>query len=475
MNQLNNISLIFTLSIGLFITSCGTTKINPPRPSNYVYTIPEKELSSIILPIRINLFEAASTINNQFPEKFYSDELFEDNGNDNLKVTVYKRQPVAISAKSNYIEIQAPMRLSGIFRIQKKVLGMNVSHEQKFDINLTAIVQSVVSIDNNWNVKLNSKTNLRWEDLPNFELAGIKVDFPKLFGQIIQGQVDKLSRQMDNEVAKSIKLRNQIESNWPNITSPFAIDKQTNSWLTIKPKQVFYSPLSGFDSVAIMRIGVYSIVEVISGYQPKQDTVPIPSILASSQLNDKVQLTLNTEITFAQINAMLAKELTGKPMKLESKDYEINIQDAQIFPDGKNFLVGLKVDGRIKKGFKKKIKGIIYLEGLPIYDPKSKSIKITNFDFNIKTKDILLKSASWLLGSVLFKKQIEEKLEFSIKDQLADAQKLATEALNKQYAKVLSLTGVVNDIAPQAVYLSAESIRIQVKTIGKVEVKVTGF
>ena len=60
------------------------------------------------------------------------------------------------------------------------------------------------------------------------------------------------------------------------------------------------------------------------------------------------------------MNAIIAQQLNGKSIKLEAKEYNIDILDAKVFGAGEKLLIGVKVNGKVKKGFfGKKIKGII--------------------------------------------------------------------------------------------------------------------
>lgn len=469
--------LVILLFALFLVASCNTTNIKPPKPSNINFTEPVKPISGITLPFVLNLNAIASDLNAQYAEKYYTDNAFENNNNDNLKLDVIKRAPLHISAKGSQVFVSAPMRIEGVYRMSKKVLGMDVTHEQGFKFNLTVDVQTMPTFDKDWNLKLNSKSNIRWEDLPSFEVAGIQVDFPKMFGKIIQGQVDKITSQLDEEIAQSVNLRKLVNENWKQLTQPINVDAATNSWLVVRPRQVFYTPLEGFDSLAKINLALYSVIEVVSGFKPAADTAKsLPVLYQTNKLNDKINLMLNTEVTFDHMNKLIGEQLAGKSLKLESKEYDIDILDAKVFGNADKILVGVNLNGKVKKGLmSKRIKGIVYFEGIPVYNAQKQTISIKNFDLNIQTRDVLLKSASWLANSSLFKKSIESKLEFSIAKELQDAKKIANEAVNKNYTKTLQLNGTINQIEPAEIFLTPQSIRVNIKATGKIGVRLNGI
>ena len=87
----------------------------------------------------------------------------------------------------------------------------------------------------------------------------------------------------------------------------------------------------------------------------------------------------------------------------------------------------------------------------------------------------MLKSASWLANSKLFKNSIESKLEFSIAKELKDAIKIANEAVNKQYGKKLQINGVINQITPTDIFVTPNAVRVNIKAVGKIGLKLNGF
>jgi hypothetical protein len=475
---MNAFRIIALLSIGsLLIISCNTTTIQPPKLTNQVYTPPAKPVSGITLPISFNLSAIARSLNAQYPTSFYTDDSYENNQNDNLKIQILKRDLLELSTQDGNIRMKLPMRLEGSYRITKKVLGMNVTHEQGFGFNVVAQLNTLPSFDKNWNLKLNSKVQLLWEDLPKFDVLGLNIDIQKLFAGIIQGKVDKLTQQLDDEVSRAVDLRKIATNQLSQLNQAFNVDAATNTWLSIKPKNVFYTPLQGQDSIAQLKLGLYSIIEILSGSKPKPDSVfALPILYQTNKLEDKVNLLLSTEITFNQINALIAQQLNGKTLKLEDKQYNIAVLDAKVFGNGDKFLVGVKVDGRVKKGIlSKRVKGIIYFEGTPTYDAVKQAVTISNFNLNIQTRDILLKSASWLANSVLFKNAIQKNLTFPIANELAKAKQQANEAVNKTYGKGVMVAGSIQELAPDEIYITPDGIHVNIKAAGKLQVTLADF
>ena len=64
-------------------------------------------------------------------------------------------------------------------------------------LNLTVVFNTSPAIDRDWNLNLNSKGKILWDDLPVINLGLTTLDLPKLFGAIIQGQVNKMATKIE--------------------------------------------------------------------------------------------------------------------------------------------------------------------------------------------------------------------------------------------------------------------------------------
>jgi hypothetical protein len=195
-----------------------------------------------------------------------------------------------------------------------------------------------------------------------------------------------------------------------------------------------------------------------------------------SSFSDDVKINLNAAIAFDQINETLTKQFADKPMVLEGSEYKININEAKAFPYGNKIMIAIDLDGKVNKGkLGKNIKGIVYATGVPVYNSANKSIEIRQFDFDLKTRDILVKSAAWLVNSKKFRENMEKQMVFSIADQLNQAIKTSNEAINKQWSTDIDVSGTIKNIEPANIYILSNSLNINIITQGNLKVMMKGF
>ena len=61
------------------------------------------------------------------------------------------------------------------------------------------------------------------------------------------------------------------------------------------------------------------------------------------------------------------------------------------------------------------LKGTLYFTGKPIYIPETETVEIVESNFELNTRNVLLKSADWLLHGTILRK-LEPHLKFSVKE-----------------------------------------------------------
>jgi hypothetical protein len=467
------ILLSFILLSALF--ACKIQVIQAPKPIDVAYVAPVKQNSFIGLPIHISTNGMAASINKKFQVEIYKDDKFDDNANDNLKLTVLKRNDFIVSTSTDGISITAPLHIDFVYNL--KAFGA-IEKPISQSLNLTVIFNTTPSIDRDWNLKLNSKGKIAWDDLPVINLGITTLNLPDLFGSIIQGQVNKMAIKIDQEASKNMDIKKIVGEAYKNLSEPILLDSTQKAWLLINPKSIFITPITYTNEEMLLKLGINSMIELVSGYKPKNDSfsTSLPPLRQANSFNDQVKINLSANISFDQINEKLAQQFVEKPMLLEGDEYKINIKDAKAYPYGNKIMLALNVDGKISKGkLGKGIKGIVYAVGIPNYNAITKSLEVKQFDFDIKTRDILLKSATWLLNSKKFRESIEKQMIFSIATQLNDAKKSANDAIHKKWLDLLDLSGTISKIELAGIYISPKNLNINITTEGTLKVSLTGF
>ena len=106
------------------------------------------------------------------------------------------------------------------------------------------------------------------------------------------------------------------------------------------------------------------------------------------------------------------------------------------------------------------------------YNPDSTSIEITEPEFDIKTRNALVKSANWLLHGMILKK-ITPYLSYKVAEDLENARLEANKMMTKySLLEGIDLEGSLSAISVTNLNMVPGAVRLQVNLKGNVGIKV---
>jgi hypothetical protein len=133
----------------------------------------------------------------------------------------------------------------------------------------------------------------------------------------------------------------------------------------------------------------------------------LPPLIKRRSLPDNAYVYMRSEIPFFDINEIVSRNLVGK--EFSKSGHTIVLKAVEVSSCPPDLVVHLQVQGAVN--------GDIYFRGRPQYEPDSQRIVFKNFDFDLKSKALLLNGADWLLHNT-FKDQMEKELKIGLSDQM---------------------------------------------------------
>ncbi|MGZ5243464.1 MAG: DUF4403 family protein [Bacteroidia bacterium] len=467
--MLRNIALFVLASI--FIAGCKQTNITSEAPDKLPATKAfERKLSTINIPVSFPIKQLEAKLNQELSGILYKDD---DLKGDNAKITISKNGNIAVNAENNKISFNIPLHIWALGSWEWQACEicpkLAKSESTNFDMNLS--FQTQLALTENWQLKTTTTGNYQWGNRkPYLEIGPLKIPLASIVDLALKPQVDKLTARLDKEIQNKINIKQYVQKAWIDMQQPVLLDKNMNAWLAISPQSVSVTPMQTKNNEVSMKIGVKSYIEMFTGIKPQIPVNPaLPKLVTDSKLQDDFQVGLIGEISYDQATAMIKKEVQGKIYNFDNNKYALQILDLALSGSGDKILMQADVDGKNAKG--KKVAGRIFLEGTPYYDAATQSVKVRDFDYNLKTKNVLIKSASWLVNKG-FLSQLEEKLTFPMKDHISNAQKMVQDGLTKngRISPNVLLKGNITNLTPEGIYLTPTGIKAVVNAQGKVNV-----
>ncbi|MDQ3291693.1 MAG: DUF4403 family protein [Bacteroidota bacterium] len=468
---------VLVASTTLFTGCQQTATIKAPAPDQTITAAPafERKLSTITIPISFKAATLETKLNQELKGILYKDENLEG---DNLAVTVTKTGNLGIQAEQNKIYFTVPLHIfaKGRWKWEACKICPVIDKSESTEFDVVVKTESLLSFTEDYKVKTVTTSNFDWgATKPTLTIGPLKIGLARFVEPAIQNQMSRLSGMLDQEIQNRLNIRQYVQEAWLKLQEPIQLDKTYNAWLTVTPQDIRISPLQASNGEMNLRLGFNSFIETITNGKPQVKVNPtLPKLITDTRLTDNIQIGLIGEVPYAHATKLLQEQVAGKTYNFENGKQQITINSAEISGSGDKLVVMLDVNGQAKTGlFTKKILGKVFLKAIPYYDAATTSIRIRDVDYDLETKDQLLKTASWLAKG-RFIRNIQEQINFPVKTQLEQARALLQNSLD-QSAHVndaILLKGNIKSVTPDNIYLTPTSIKAVVNAEGNLTVQI---
>ncbi|MBA4304100.1 MAG: hypothetical protein C0424_07730 [Sphingobacteriaceae bacterium] len=430
--------------------------------------------STLNVPIVVPYAEVAALLNKELAEILYEDRDFDNNGGDNVQLVVRRTGDVRLSAKGEYLQATVPLHIFVKGRVKSTLGGMFSDANapqlvQDANFNLEVNLNSKLSVQPDWSVNTQSQIGYKWTQRPTLDIGIVKIPIGSLIEKVIDQELNKMAALLDKEAKKQLKFQKQVLGYWNQLQDPMAIPGPVPAWLIINPDSIYLSRLVPEATALRLTAGIGATV-LVSTSEPAKGgkKKPMPALQVNRVLGDEVKLTLTAGIDYTTATKLAEQALAGKEMVFEGGKHRVTIEEIEIGGKGESLVAKVKLKGRTKAGlFSKKINGTYYFRGVPYYEPTKQEIRIRNFDFDVKSRDLLLQSAEWLFKSN-FKNLVEAQMRYPVKKEIEELRKLAGNSLNQpNLGGIMQLSGSIDRLEPREVQLSDSYMLLIVESSGK--------
>lgn len=449
------------------------SRLNPtaPKPA-YTNTSMDVRtdalISTVNVPVAIALADVERQINSQVNGLIYEDNSFdEENGGTPFMTRIWKRGSIGVKAGvvqgDSLFYFYVPLKIWA--KAGKKVLGFMQSGETTFDIDLRFATR--FSLDKDWTV--NTTTTAEGFDYitkPTIRLVGIDIPITGLVTRAINNNLGTVTQTLDKQVRANIDLRTPVLRAWNLIREPYNLSDEYRAWLVVVPRRVLITPFRFEKGEIRATIGLEGHTLTTVGPKPAvRPAVDLPDLTVVPMVKDDFRIGIISEATYPEVVDLAKKKVVGKAFSFST--YSVTVSALDLYGQNDNLI--------IKAGITGSVSGDIYLRGQPYYDAQTRSVTLKNLTYDLETRNLLQKAASWLLKSTLAK-TIEKNMTFPVGDQIdAVRQSIQERMANYPLAKGVTLTGKIDEVRPDQVYLTPTAIVAVVYANGKVNVRVQGL
>ncbi|MDP4282470.1 MAG: DUF4403 family protein [Bacteroidota bacterium] len=444
----------------LALVSCRTLKIERP-PESYNEPVFSTQYSDLNIPVEVRVETIEKMINRQLPGVLYNDNSFENNDHDNLMLRAWKKDNIRIQVEGNVIYYQVPIEVW----IKKRIsLGMFGSDTREVSGAIFLKYKTRIAINKDWTLSFTTLPDgYQWIRTPQIKIGPVDIPLPYISDILLNANQSIITKGIDNALKSSFDLRTNVQDIWNKIQEPINISDDPQLWVKVTPDGISTIPLQGSSGKIRQVIGVKAAIRLFWGDEPS-DSVnsQLPDLKITSRLDDSFILNGMIGVPMNKANEIVKKELKG--YRMVQGRYAITVQDISLFGSGDNLIIAVNTSGDLN--------GTVYLSGKPYYEADSKSIKVQDLDFDIRTKNVLIRSASWIFHHGLIN-SIQSKMELPVGDQLEQTRNQVSSYLeNNGKLEMFQISGSVNDLSISNIQITRSAINAVFRLKGKIMVKV---
>lgn len=313
-------------------------------------------------------------------------------------------------------------------------------------------IMGTIAADDTGNLKFTREgENIVWIRECRLTAADIEVsDILNLPG--IKNAFEKAVTRGLDKLPNEYKLRPAIEQAWKQMQSPLQLAEGLS--LQINPSNVGLLPIQGRDGVLNTGAGIEFKPVVSYGDDQGPTNIPLPDKLIPVEPAGEFNLLLKGRIVLTALEQKLLAFIKAEGIQIAGRRVEVSEIDLYGGLDNE-IVIGVELE--------KPIGVEIYLIGTPKIDPDAHTIKFTDIDYSIETRNWLAKSADFFLHSA-FVKEIERKAEFSF-DKVTQQALERIGTFNKEIGPGI-LTGATKTLRAEDVRIGSEYLHMYISATG---------
>jgi hypothetical protein len=457
------ITVLFAITILLFISCSTSKKIEAIRPeadqsSNIAYTA---KTSYIGMPVAIEIADIQNILNKTIQNLVYRDSILED---DNMEIKVWKTAPITLSQEQEKIKIVFPVKIWLKYKYGTQFMGLNDTRE--FNLNAKVTVLSNISLSN-W--QLNTKSiieRIEWQESPTVQIAGKNVAITYIISPALNWFKQDLAKQLDDAITKSCDFKPQVIDALKSISNPYLVNDKFETWLSLNPLEIYATNSNINKGKVYLNLGIKAIIKTIIGDKPSEklnwNQLKMTKV---KSIPNHFNGTIAAITGYKSASRIITTNFKGETFSYGNKKVVIN--QVEMWHKNNKIIIALTMNGSLN--------GTIYLSGTPKYNNDTQEIYFEHLDYVLDTKNVLHKSANWLLNGMILKK-IQENCKYSIATDIENAKQTIQNYFNNYSPiKGVYVSGKLDQLSFEKFELLNNGIVSFINTTGTVAININGL
>lgn len=426
----------------------------------------EKKPSIISIPIDISVDDIQNLINAGLPDLIYEDNSFTDNKNDGLKVKVWRKGNLIFTEnRGGVLTYEVPLKVWA----QKEISILGISQAPSTTFEVKVKFSSSFKINEAYQIETKTKgIGYTWITKPILKAGLVDIPIGMLIGNVITSNLSSFAEQIDTTIKKNFSLKPYVIDAWNKAKTPIKVSEEYNTWLRAEPIDVYITPFISVNTSLKATIGIKMFVETLVG-TPKETppaSTNVPTLNTVISIPEQFEVQLLNVIEYEEANIIAKRMFIGEIFEFSNGKYKVKVDDLSIEKHDEKLAFLIKTSGSFN--------GNILVEGMPFYDAENARIALKEVNMNVKTKNLLHKTAAWFLEGVL-ERRVQKEFGMPVNEIIEYSKKSVNEAINSEFSKGIKMKGEILSVNPDQVLVTEKGILAVLNTKARVQLNVKGI
>jgi hypothetical protein len=286
---------------------------------------------------------------------------------------------------------------------------------------------------------------------------------------VIEEQLAVAAKTIDHNVPLLASIKPHAQQIWASLQAPMELAPRT--WLVLEPVTVALTPIVGQGLIATSTLSLEARTRVIVGDKPATKTTPLPPLRVAPAQGSGIRVPFDLELPYEDATRLASAEFAGKTFRINGRD--LTVDAIRIAPgSGGKLLVEASIDYR--GGRLKSYRGMVWLEGTPVFDAATSSVIVPDLDYTLEKKhrNPFLRLAERAVHDTL-RTRLRDEARFPLAARLGVVRAEVGRALTRKLAPNVMLRGRADAIQPVSVTPLPQAIVIRVVATGAAEVEIS--
>lgn len=277
--------------------------------------------------------------------------------------------------------------------------------------------------------------------------------------ETIEEEVTNALKAIETDIDKEISaidLRPEMAETWTILSEPTNLEGF--GFLHLQPQNVSIDTITYIGDTAYFNTVLEAYPNIYLAEKEIKST-ELPT-LSKYKKQDGFDITMDINAPYDSLSSIISNNISG--ITTEIKGREVIFKSVNVY-GAKNRQISLQIEFGGKK------KGTLYLLGTPSFNKELQHISFPDLEFDIKTKNALLKSAKWLFDKKLTR-MVRESASIDLKPYLDTLKSSLNQNLNTELTEGVSMSGIVNDVLINSIVPRENELFLRVSSLGKLTI-----